>query len=92
MTDDPFERAARREQELSRVAAYRRQWATRSRAEQDRVGMIVTVPLAAWVLMLLAGTVHHEFDLLRPIGYWPLLGIMAGSAALVRIIAGWIRA
>ena len=89
MADDPFERAAKREW-MSRV---RHGAGLRSRDGTDEYdgGGFLLVPVAAWTLMILAGVVHHEFDLGRPIGYWPLFAIVAGFYVLVAILRSWLR-
>lgn len=50
--------------------------------------MVAGVAAMGWVLMMLVGAVHHEFGLLRPIGFLPSTGIAAGLYVLLSLLRG----
>lgn len=71
-------------------------WFGRRARSVGIAGLVGSISVSAvffmgWTFMLLAGALHDEFGWLRPIGFWPALGIIAAAFLLSSMLRSGVR-
>ena len=58
-----------------------------SRKNREGPGMFMMALVTGWVVMIFLGVLYKEFDVLRPIGFWPSLAIALPVAIVIAAMA-----
>ncbi|HVE91171.1 MAG TPA: hypothetical protein VNE62_02570 [Actinomycetota bacterium] len=58
-----------------------------TRERGDGPGLVMMALVAGWVVMIFLGVLYKEFDVLRPIGFWPSLAIALPVAIIIAAVA-----